>query len=303
MGQLRVVFVAGWGRSGSTLLENLLTHAGRAATVGESFQLWSRRSELARHCSCGEQLEDCPVWSRVQRAVTDDWSALVADMVRRRAALRIRNLPKILRPDRRWAGSDDVAAYAEALGRVYRAVAEAHNVDTVVDASKLPLVLAAAARVPDVDLEVVHLVRDPRGVMHSWSRPKTIEYRDGRTMTMRSYGPAASLQRWVLNHGLSWYVIRRLAVDHAAVRYEDLAAADPATLRRVTELTGIDLAGIGGGAVTVPPQHAIAGNPGRASGEPLVLRADDAWRTDLPRRYRVVGAVGLPLRAALVRRS
>jgi hypothetical protein len=303
MEQLRVVYVAGWGRSGSTLLENLLTADGRAATVGESFQLWSTRSELARHCSCGQQLGDCPIWSRVQRQVTDDWTALVDDMVRRRATLRVRNLRRIVAGDDGWSGLRDVDAYAGALGRVYRAVAEAHGVDTVVDASKLPLVLAAAARVPGIDLHVVHLVRDPRGVMHSWGRPKTVRYADGRTTTMRSYGPWGSLERWVLNHGLCWYVIRSAGLTHTAVSYERLAAADDAERRVLGERTGIDLSGVTGEGVLVPPQHAIAGNPGRSSGEQLVLRVDDAWRTDLTRGHRALGALGLPLRAALLRRS
>jgi hypothetical protein len=176
------------------------------------------------------------------------------------------------------------------------------GVDTVIDAPKLPLVLAAAARVPDIDLRVVHLVRDPRGVIHSWSKPKTIEFADGRSTTMRSYGAAGSLERWALNHGLSWYVIRALGVDHASVSYEELAAAQPGTLARLTTLTGIDVTAVSRGRVLVPPQHAIAGNPGRASGEELVLRSDDAWRTELSWSGRVVGSLGLPLEAALVGR-
>jgi hypothetical protein len=149
---------------------------------------------------------------------------------------------------------------------------------------------------------VVHLVRDPRGVIHSWSKPKTIDFADGRSTTMRSYAAAGSLERWALNHGLSSYVIRALGADHVSISYERLVAADPGTLARVTALTGIDLTGIGRERIIVPPQHAIAGNPGRVSGEELVLRSDDAWRTELPWSARALGSLGLPLRAALVGR-
>jgi hypothetical protein len=300
--RLRVVYIAGWGRSGSTLLENVLSHDGRAASIGESFQLWSTRSELARHCSCGELLERCPVWSRVQRGVTDDWPGLVAEMVRHRSALRIRNLRRIVSGDENWAGRAHVDAYAAVLGRVYRELAAVQGVDTIIDASKLPLVLAAAARIPDIDLVAVHLVRDPRGVIHSWSKPKTVAFADGRSTTMRSYGAAGSLERWALNHGLSSYVIRRLGVDNASVSYERFATGDSETLARLSGLTGIDVSGVGRERVVVPAQHAIAGNPGRVSDAHLVLRSDDAWRSELSWSGRALGSLGLPLRAVLVGR-
>ncbi|MBI2706447.1 MAG: sulfotransferase [Actinobacteria bacterium] len=302
MRQLRVIYIAGWGRSGSTLLENLLTRDSRATTVGESFQLWSAGSVHAKYCSCGQRLESCPVWSAIQMEMAGDWPALVAAMADRRRALRLRNLHRILRGTGGWSGQRDVDAYAETLGRLYAAAAATQGVDTVVDASKLPLVLAAAARIRGIELKVVHLVRDPRGVMHSWATPKPRQYADGYTKVMRTYSAAGSLDRWALNHSLCWYAIKAGGLDHAAVSYERLAALDEATLRSISALTGIDLTGIVDATVIVPPQHAIGGNPGRGSGDRIAIRTDERWRTEMARSHQLLGTLGLPLHAALLGR-
>jgi len=296
-GALTVVYVAGWGRSGSTLLETLLAD-DETVCVGETFQLWSR-SPLAQYCSCGEALHTCPVWGEVVDAFDRPWEVVVDEMrgIRRRV-LRTRYAAQLVRSGR-WAGSADVEHYGSVMRTVYERVAAATTATTVVDSSKLALDLAALAR-SDLALRAVHLVRDPRAVAASWKRTVEWQMPDGQTLRMPTHPAWSSAARWDLYHGLTSMVLRGIDVPALRVSYERLVRLEPATIEALSSFTDepglverARLAATSG--LDVPVQHAIAGNPGRRSGAALLVREDDAWRTELSRTERAtVGVLGVP---------
>ena len=118
-----------------------------------------------------------------------------------------------------------LARHTERLGSLYRAIAEVSGARVIVDSSKHVSTALVLRRTAGVDLHVVHLVRDSRGVAHSWTkeveRPET---RDGRDHAPLPPG---------LGRRLVGLVQRRLRRDRAgsacrppSLRYEDLLA-DP----------------------------------------------------------------------------
>src|SRR5919112_111664 len=62
---LHVLYIAGDGRSGSTLLARILGQADGAFSAGEVRYLWERGMWENRTCECGRAFADCPFWSRV----------------------------------------------------------------------------------------------------------------------------------------------------------------------------------------------------------------------------------------------
>ena len=60
----RVLYIGGWGRSGSTLLDRLLGQAEGSFSVGEMRDLWLRGVLENRRCGCGEPFDSCPFWTR-----------------------------------------------------------------------------------------------------------------------------------------------------------------------------------------------------------------------------------------------
>ena len=82
----------------------------------------------------------------------------------------------------------------------------------VVDISKRPLDAAVMAGVPDIDTYVLHVVRDPRAVVHSWRRAKTFSAA-GQVRTMGTRGLASSVRRWTSNALFAEALRRRLPAD------------------------------------------------------------------------------------------
>ena len=63
--QPTVLFIAGTGRSGSTLLERALGVMPGYVNVGELVDLFRRVAAEDERCGCGERFSTCPFWREV----------------------------------------------------------------------------------------------------------------------------------------------------------------------------------------------------------------------------------------------
>ena len=86
---MRVLFLAGSGRSGSTLVTTALGQVDGFFAAGELRYLWQRGLVDNRPCGCGRPFRECPVWTAILRAVPPVEPAGVA--ARLRSRLRMRN--------------------------------------------------------------------------------------------------------------------------------------------------------------------------------------------------------------------
>jgi hypothetical protein len=211
-------------------------------------------------------------------------------------------------PRLRPAAAAALARYTDILSRLYRGIREVSGARVVIDASKHASTAYLLRRVPDLDLRVVHLVRDARGVAYSWTKEvKKPEVADGY---MPVYRPSSSGLQY-LAYNLLFDALGVLD-ETMVLRYEDSLADPRGTVERILAHAGEhraadDLAFLhdGPGARGVPEywvdlgcDHTVAGNPMRFHQGRLDLRLDEAWRSKLPDRDRkVVSAITFPLQA------
>jgi hypothetical protein len=66
--RVRVLYVAGTGRSGSTLVAAMLGQLRGAFAAGEVRYVWQRGLAERRPCGCGAPVPDCPVWTDILAA-------------------------------------------------------------------------------------------------------------------------------------------------------------------------------------------------------------------------------------------
>jgi hypothetical protein len=298
-----VLYLGGVGRSGSTLLDRLLGEVPGFVPVGELVFLWRRGLLDNERCGCGEPFRACAFWSRVGKEAFDGWDAIDAREIEalRHRVDRNRFIPWMLAPGtapRVWRAS--LTRYATLLGRVYRGVASASGAAVVVDSSKHASTAALLRRVPGVDGRIAHLVRDPRGVAHSWAqvvrRPDVVDGVD----EMARLGPGRVALRWcstnLLFEGLRATNRGRPSMR---LRYEDLVRAPEAGLAGLVAMAGPagDAAGVlHHRRAELGTHHTVSGNPLRFHAGPIEIRADERWREAMPQAdRRIVTALTAPL--------
>src|SRR5260370_24563179 len=68
-----VIYIAGSGRSGSTLLERTLGEISGFVNVGELIDLFRRTVFQGERCGCGQNFCDCSFWAGVGKRAFIGW--------------------------------------------------------------------------------------------------------------------------------------------------------------------------------------------------------------------------------------
>jgi len=301
----RVIFLGGLGRSGTTLIERVLGEVPGFCALGEVVHLWQRDLRDDERCACGERFWACDFWERVGVAAFGGWHRVDVHRVLalRDLVERTRHIPR-LATRVPVAYADLVREYADYYVRIYAAAANISGASVIVDSSKhsalahvLRYATGPGAETP-LDLRVLHVVRDARGVAYSWTKKVTRPEASQDEMTR--YAPARSALLWTA-HNAAFTLLRRRGVRVRRLRYEEFLADPQGSLRRLVAFAGIDpsavdLSWLERDQVTLGVSHSAAGNPMRFTTGQLPLRHDDAWRTQLaPRQRAVVNAVCAPM--------
>lgn len=295
---LTVLYVAGTGHSGSTLLSFVLNAHPEILAIGEMHApVFPRDEPNRRACSCGSPMVDCPFFRKLARRLPDggrsfdpaSWD-LQYRLTDRPLATRLffgslRNstleslrdgfvgLLPVYRSRRARLDRETVA--------FVRAALEAGGKRVFLDATKDPIRIRFLAGLDGVRLKVIHLVRDPRS--YAFSR-------------MRDAGmtAAGAADAWLRTNG---NVERHLAAlpdtDHMLLRYESFCRETGDALERIAALAGVE---------PIPPPDDIRGSEHHIMGNKMRLpqfatreiRLDERWRgklsgVDLDRIERVTG--------------
>lgn len=301
---VRVLFLGGLGRSGTTLLERVLGELPGACPLGEVVHLWQRDVLDDERCGCGERFSACEFWQRVGTRAFGGWSAERAHRVLalRAAVERTRHLPWLAAPRLRSVRARLVAEYTEAYRVLYQAAAAVSGARVVIDSSKHASLAFCLRWCADIDLRVVHVVRDARGVAYSWTKRRARPETDGRE-EMTRYPPARSALLWgAMNTAFG--VLERLGTPVRRLRYEEFLADPARTVAEIRRFAGLPpgpagLDFLGARSAVLGRRHSAAGNPMRFTTGEIELRDDDAWRSELPvTQRRLVAALTAPLLGA-----
>lgn len=292
---VKVLYLTGTGRSGSTLLECLLNLVPGVEACGEVNFLWERSLGRGDSCGCGRGVRECPAWGPAVAALSRAEQAEAEELHRQTARYRALLGRALGRAD-----ADATARYRALLARLYRARRDATGARVLVDASKHPGYGAVLAGAPGLDVRVVHLVRDARACAFSWQRSKAFPGTPDPDAEMVRYGPVYASLDWLAGQlGSEW--LARRASRLARVRYEDLASDPLGVFDALGELLGEPLAGaeiLARAAEGMPENHTISGNPLRFRRAGLAVRADREWERALGLGSRlVVTALTFPLLA------
>ncbi|MFY1636938.1 sulfotransferase domain-containing protein [Solwaraspora sp. WMMB335] len=310
---VRVIFIGGVGRSGSTVVERILNELPGVCGLGEVAQVWQNGVRDNRLCGCGAAFHDCAVWREIGQRAFGGWHSVDLDRIRllRDCVGRTRHVPRLARRQLNPTVRARVTEYVDFYTRIYSAAAAVTGAHTVVDSSKHVGQAFCLRWASDLDLRVLHLVRDPRGVAHSWTK-QVHDPESGGPVQVPRYPVTRCALSWNTNNAafdllarLSPQVGRPGAGQRAhpvhRMRYEEFLADPAGAVTALAGFAGLDVTGaelsyLDGCRAHLGTVHAVSGNRMRFTQGAVTLRVDDAWHTALaPTRRRLVGALCAPL--------
>lgn len=297
---VKVLFIGGFLRIGSTLLDRILGQIEGFFSVGELRYVWEESFAQDQPCGCGRHFGECPFWKGVVGRAYGGFSGLDLEATIRlkRRVDRVRYVPQLAHEGARTPTfRRDLEEYARVLGGLYGAIREESGARVIVDSSKDASHAYVLRNVPGVELYVLHLVRDSRAVAYSWMRKKVKHVAKGEKVYMDQYSATRSAVGWA-RANLLVEPFRLRAGRYTAARYEDLMADPQGTVGGIVDFVGEGgvEAPFEGRAIELRPNHTVAGNPMRFRQGRIELRSDDEWRRKLaPEDRRVVTALTSPL--------
>lgn len=296
----KILYIAGSGRSGSTILGNVLGDIEGFFSAGEIVYIWERLANDGT-CSCEARIRECEVWKPVLDRAFGGPLMVDARAMRRvqRTSTRPRHLPLMLAPQgRRLLESRWTEEYKDNLGRLYCAIVDATGARIVVDGSKLPLYGYVLGTMSEIELYVVHLVRDPRAVTYSWLRTEPSRPTARGPKYMPQHHPIESALEWDLCNVAAEKFWGTYPERYLMLRYEDFVSDPLGSVERVLRLVQEEpefLPFVSERGVALGINHNVGGNPNRFETGVVELRPDEEWAFRMrPKDRRLVTSLTLP---------
>ena len=288
---VHVLYIGGYSRSGSTLLSTLLNEIEGVAAVGELWDIWERSFIQNQLTGRGEPFRESSFWQSVVEEAYGNFSELDPQGVHAlRGAVRDnQHLPMLLFPHLRTpAYKARLHEYTEILGRLFTGIQRVSGSAVIVDSSKVPTHAALLSNVRNLNLSILHLVRDSRAVAYSWQRKKKRPEIHWTTQYMNRYSPFRSAMEWDVMNGL-FHAIPFRDAQYMRIRYEDLVRQPQSTLQAVVNNFydfPLSVPSTINHSFEPKPNWMVSGNPDRFKQGPIDIRPDEEWQEKMSTRQR-----------------
>ena len=272
---LRVIYIGGIEHNGSTLLGLTLGNHPQIECIGELSQL-PRLGWVGDHlCACGQTVVDCAYWGKVHEV----WSDITEEQIEVLIAgekIFDRNIsfPRLLLE--KHVQSPAFVKYCNHTWALYEAIQQVSGKSVIVDTSKRVSRALALSLMKGIDLRLIHLVRDARGVAYSSAQPKRA--------AQRAWWKTAA--RWRAINGTYRVAGSIIGEDKTIlVRYEDFIAKPEQVINKIGRFIDIDLSSLAevlshGGALA--SGHIGIGNGFLQGEQEIVLRRTIGWPEKMP---------------------
>jgi len=298
--RIRVLYIGGSSRTGSTLLDRLLGQIDGFFSVGEIRHIWDKGLGQNQLCGCGTPFRECEFWrSVVKEAFGGLQNVHVKEILDlQRSVDRWWHIPPHLFGRKTSRFNKRLEAYKKILSRLYRAIQKVSGCRVIVDSSKYPSHGIILNSMPDIDLYPVHLVRDSRAVAFSWQKKWLKPEITWKQEPMPNYNPFyCAFEYIIMNISLQLY--KKINDRYVFLYYEDLANNPQEMITQILVNFRLPYPGpnfINDHTISLNPNHTVAGNPMRFKQGVIEIRPDTDWIMKMKKSHRsLVTALTFPL--------
>lgn len=276
MKKINLIYLLGAGRSGTTAFATILGAHPEIHTAGEMHQFYDHLRDN-KPCSCGYRLEECVFWSDLIKNFPEniiqfpDKLQLISDQLEYHASI-----PKhLLRLHKRKL----INEYNSYQTTIFNSIKEKSNKTYTLDSAKYIGRYLSLQQNPTFDIKGIYIVRDLRGVIHSFNK---------KVQTSRS--PISTVFYYTSVNLVAQFTYWRNRKNILKIRYEDLTGDGEKALRKIGDFLELDLQPL----VTKITNndsfeigHIIGGNRLKQA-DSIVIKSDNEWKESIPRYKQIV---------------
>jgi hypothetical protein len=293
---IRVLHIAGTGRNGSTLIERVLNEIPNFFAAGELADADLNKDQC---CFCGKKFGECPVWGNIinDAAIRNMDKKILLAETGKKYRMYVNLIKRFFTFKKKMP--DDVKQYSHDLQMLYSVIHQNRPNQIITDSSTSLLHGYCLSLIPAIDLYVVHLVRDPRGVAYSQSQPKlqsnsNLSQLQGVNpfiltgFTTWKVKPWRSAWGWIRKNFLVELLFKRRTGKYLRIHYEDFVENPTKVLKEIENMLDIErseehLNFIKGNRIKLGEHHLTWGNVssfGKGE-EEIVLKLDNRWKRNM----------------------
>jgi hypothetical protein len=211
----KVIYIAGNGHSGSTLLDIILGNGENCFSAGE-LSCVVRKGLQEEFCSCNSKISDCKFW----RSVFDIWAQTRPISFEKYCDLR-HNYERNATFLRTWFNvffpSEKFKQYRISTSLLFDAIHQVSGASIIIDSSKSPQRIAILRGI--VDLQVIHLCREFKGVLNSAKQSIKKDIAKGIEADSHPRRTDKTLFDWVLTNALC--SLFTFGINSKKLKYKD----------------------------------------------------------------------------------
>lgn len=260
-------------RSGSTLLENILSNAPNTISVGELCHLDSHlyKGQCGKTwnwtCTCGMSITTCIFWKKILKNLKEKDITICNTTLQKIKKNDSENkIKKISTYNKKILNT---------INEIYGAVFEKNNFNTIIDSSKHTDYVIQLYKSSDYSIKIIYLKRDIRAVVLSKIKWATIFGSKNK-----------NIYKTLINSKMHDIFLKKQLkqvrkIDVIRVKYEDLAQNPQNTINKIAEkfnLPYFDAPEYMDSANS----HTIGGTPNRFG--KIKIKYDEKWKTDIQKK-------------------
>lgn len=265
---MKLVYLLGAGRSGTTLLATILNAHPRIQTLGEMHQFLDFAIE-DKPCSCGREVSQCSYWGPIISGLGATKEALVELARYAEVCEKHRHIPGLL--FRKGLNH----RYSTIQAKIFKTIATHTQKPVLLDSSKYLARYLLLSRNREIEIRGIYVVRDVRGLIDSFSK---------KVQTSRS--PLSAIVYYLLINFFG-EILYRTDNRIVKIRYEDVMEHPGEYLNRLYA-HALDKKAE---AIRLPESydipHIVGGNRMKTSKQVRILK-DERWKTTMPRWQQLI---------------